>query len=132
MINLPTVWVVDDDTDDQYLIESAFKQFSPSIPIKQLGDGEELLSCLTKTPELPHLILLDLNMPRMNGFEALEALRNVPAFQKIPVVILTTSSRTEDKQKSMALGADGFLSKPPSQQATVSMLQELTADWHLK
>ena len=132
MIRSPTVWVVDDDIDDQYLIESSFKQFSPPIPTKQLSDGEELLASLTETPELPRLILLDLNMPRMNGFEALEALRNVPAFQKIPVVVLTTSNRAEEKQRSMALGADGFLSKPPSQQAVVSMLEQLTADWNLK
>ena len=132
MIKLPTVWVVDDDADDQYLIESAFNQFIPPIPTKQLGDGEALLACLTKTLELPRLILLDLNMPRMNGFEALEALRNVPAFQTIPVVVLTTSNRTEDKQKSLALGANGFLSKPPSQQGVICMLEQLTADWNLE
>lgn len=131
MTNSPAVWVVDDDTDDQYLIEIAFKQVMPAMAIKQLSDGEELLPCLTKAPALPRLILLDLNMQRMSGFDALEALRNVPAFQKIPVVVLTTSTRVEDKQKSMVLGADGFLSKPPSQQGIISMLQQLTVDWDL-
>ena len=84
------------------------------------------------TIELPRLILLDLNMSRMNGFETLKALRNVPAFQRIPVVVLTTSNRSEDKQKPLELGADAFLSKPPSQQAIVVMLQQVTANLNLK
>jgi CheY-like chemotaxis protein len=132
MTDSPIVWVVDDDTDDQYLIETAFKRVMPSMAIKQLSDGDELLPCLTKAPALPRLILLDLNMRRMNGFEALKAVRNVPAFRKIPVVVLTTSTRADDEQKSMALGADGFFSKPPSQLGIQSMLQQLTADWDLK
>ena len=131
MMNLPTVWVVDDDADDQYLIKVAFEQFMPTLAIMQLEDGADLLRCLRSVAELPRLILLDLNMQRMNGFEALEAMRNVPAFQKIPVVMLTTSSGIEDKQKSMGLGADGFLTKPLSHQGTISMLRQLTTDWDL-
>ena len=128
MIHMPTVWVVDDDADDLYLIQTAFSQIVPPIAIKQLTDGEQLLPSLREASELPRLVLLDLNMQRMNGFEALKELRTIPAFGGVPVVILTTSEREADKQQSMTLGANGFLTKPPSQQGIVKMLRQLTVD----
>ncbi len=131
MLNLPTVWVVDDDPDDLYLIEHAFKCIMPSMVIKQLNDGEELLPSLEKAPVLPRLVLLDLNMQRMNGFEALAELRTNASYKDLPVIILTTSDAEGDRRRSLALGADGFLTKPPSQEGIITMLQQLTADWEL-
>jgi CheY-like chemotaxis protein len=123
---------VDDDPDDLYLIEHAFTRIMPSIVIKQLYDGEELLPNLEKAAKLPRLVLLDLNMQRMNGFETLAELRRNPAYKDLPVIILTTSDAEADRQRSLALGADGFLTKPPSQEGIVHMLKQLTADWQLQ
>lgn len=74
MPDAAAVWVVDDDVDDQYLLEVAFKHIDPPIHIKQLYDGEELLPSLEQTTSLPRLILLDLNMVRQHGFETLQAI----------------------------------------------------------
>jgi CheY-like chemotaxis protein len=131
MINAPTVWVVDDDADDQFLIEEAFKAVIFPLTIKQLMDGDELLSQLQEAPSLPKLILLDLNMPLKNGFDVLKELRSIPAYQKLPVVVLTTSESEDHKQKSLALGANDFLTKPTSLQAVIRILRRLVAEWHL-
>lgn len=131
MKNTSTVWVVDDDADDQFLIETAFREVISPLTIKQLSDGDELLPQLQETPSLPKLILLDLNMQRKNGFDVLVELRSVPAYRKLPVVVLTTSSSEDDRRKSLALGANGFLTKPCSLQAVIRMLRRLVSDWHL-
>lgn len=131
MENAPTVWIVDDDEDDQLMIETAFKEVIFPLAIKQLSDGDELLPQLEKAPALPKLILLDLNMQRMNGFDVLAELRNISAYRKLPVVILTTSENEDDKRKSLNLGANGFLTKPCSLKAVISMLRRLVSDWHL-
>lgn len=131
MENAPTVWIVDDDEDDQMMIEAAFKEVIFPLAIKQLSDGDEVLSQLEKAPSLPKLILLDLNMPLKNGFDVLTELRSIPAYKKLPVVVLTTSSSEDDRRKSLALGANEFLTKPYSLKAIVHMLRRLVSEWNL-
>ncbi|MCX6212875.1 response regulator [Spirosoma sp.] len=131
MLHAPTVWVVDDDADDQYFIERAFKQLLPSITIKQLTDGDEVIPCLQEAAVLPRLILLDLNMMRQNGHETLAELRRIPAYRRLPIVVFTTSQAEADKQKSLALGANGFLTKPPTLQGILQLLSELISVWNL-
>ena len=129
MLNVPAVWVVDDDEDDQFLLSVAFKNFTPPVPIKQLYDGEELLPNLEAAASLPQLVLLDLNMTRKNGFETLVEIRSFPKYKNLPVIVLTTSSMESDKTLSYSLGADGFLTKPHSNEDTVIMLKLLALEW---
>lgn len=125
----PAVWVVDDDADDQFLLEVAFKTIDPPIRIKQLYDGEDLLPNLERTDSLPKLVLLDLNMGRKGGFETLADIRGMAKFQDLPVIILTTSDEESDKIQAGRLGADGFLTKPLSNEDTVAMLKLLALEW---
>lgn len=127
----PTIWIVDDDEDDQLFIRTAFLNSRPSINVLTLGDGDELLPKLSKCAVLPRLILLDINMPRKNGFETLEELRSVPDFVDLPVVMLTTSSDEEDRKRSLALGANHFLTKPLTQSQLRQLAQELSHQWEL-
>jgi CheY-like chemotaxis protein len=130
MINAPTVWIVDDDSDDQFLLAMAFKDITPPIHIKQLYDGDELIASLEKAaPSLPKLVLLDLNMSPKNGFDTLREIRNSPKFHNLPVIILTTSSLLSDKDQSQFLGADGFLTKPLTNEDTINMLKLLALEW---
>ena len=131
MLHSPSIWVVDDDVDDQFFIENAFKQILPSLTIKQLTDGDEVVPCLQEAAVLPRLILLDLNMMRQNGYETLAELRSIAAYKQLPVVVLTTSQDESDKGKSLAMGANGFLTKPPTQQAMIHLLSELISIWNL-
>ncbi|GAB4047431.1 response regulator [Spirosoma litoris] len=129
--NAPSVWIVDDDEDDQLFIRSAFKETHEPIHVRTLTDGDELLPQLTNCEELPSLILLDINMNRQDGFETLNQLRNAPSFAHLPVVMLTTSSDKSDWQRSLALGANQCLTKPASYKQLVHMVKGLTEDWAL-
>lgn len=127
----PTIWIVDDDEDDQLFIRTAFLNSQPPITVLALSDGDELLPKLSKCTVLPRLILLDVNMPRKNGFETLEELRSIPDFSDLPVVMLTTSSDEEDRRRSLASGANHFLTKPLTQEQLRQLAQELTQEWAL-
>ncbi|MEZ0540260.1 response regulator [Fibrella arboris] len=131
MTNQPAVWIIDDDTDDLFLIELAFKSVLPSVSLTLLEDGDDLLLRLEKTSVLPRLVLLDINMSRKNGFEALEEIRSRTAFRLLPVVMLTTSCSVHDRERALALGANGFLTKPLTIPRIIQMLQTLALEWHL-
>lgn len=131
MNDLPTVWIVDDDTDDQLILEEAFNRLTPPIRICKLMDGEQLVPYLERVDILPRLILLDLNMPLKNGFETLTELRELPSYKNLPVVIMTTSDTLTDKQRSLLTGADKFFTKPVTYQDTLVLVKELATEWEL-
>lgn len=131
MNNKPVVWVVDDDDDDQLLIAQAFRRIIPPVEVKALADGDELIPSLKLEATPPKLILLDLNMRRKSGFKTLEELRAIPDYEKLPVVVLTTSDAPDDFVRSLALGANGVLTKPPLLDDLRSLAAQLNLDWHL-
>ncbi|GAB3731716.1 response regulator [Spirosoma lituiforme] len=128
---LPVIWIVDDDEDDQYLFEIAFKTLDPPVSVRRLNDGEELLPALSQSDVKPSLILLDLNMPYLNGFEVLQQLRANPDYSNLPVVVLTTSNHHEDEVKAMNLGASAFLTKPGSSGKLLMLFGQLVQQWKI-
>lgn len=128
---IPAVWIVDDDEDDQLFIRSAFLDGEPSIQVRSFFDGDELLPVLAECDEIPKLILLDINMPRKNGFETLRELRSVADYADLKVVMLTTSSSEEDRQRCLALGANRFMTKPLTYPQLRELVQELSQQWEL-
>ncbi|SFD63298.1 response regulator [Spirosoma endophyticum] len=128
---VPAVWFVDDDEDDRLFVRSAFEDIGPAVTVLTLNNGEQLLAELKDSGGLPKLILLDLNMPGLNGFELLRQLRSTPSFTQIPVVIFTTSSNELDRQKSLTAGANGFLTKPTTYDDLSRMAQSLSQQWVL-
>ncbi len=127
----PAVWVVDDDEDDRLFISSAFEDVQQPIHVLTLTDGDQLLPELATCKQLPQLILLDINMARQNGFDTLKQLRDTPTFAHLPVVMLTTSSDKSDIQRSLALGANQFMTKPASYNQLVTLVKGLTEQWAL-
>ena len=128
---VPAVWFVDDDDDDRLFIRSAFEDISPAVTVLTLNNGEQLLAELADCGGLPKLILLDLNMPGLNGFDILRQLRGTPSFRHIPVVIFTTSSNGLDRQLSLSEGANDFLTKPTTYQELSIVAQALSQQWVL-
>ncbi len=96
------VLVVDDDFDDQLLIKMAFEQVSTHYRLQFASNGVEGLNCIENSRSLPDLILLDLNMPILDGFEMLHHLKQSTLYRYIPIIILTTSDAQEDIKKAFA------------------------------
>ena len=112
--------VADDDLDDQDMIKAAFKKTNDQYEVIPVYNGLQLMDYLFKREsykhitETPDLIILDLNMPIMDGFEVLHEIKYHDALSRIPIYILSTSWQDRDKQKAIALGARGFYTKPVS------------------
>lgn len=111
-----TILYVDDDHDDLMLIADAFENYTSHLRVVHAYNGLEGLAALEKMKEkgsLPCLVILDINMPRMNGKEMLKRLRASSEFKDLPVILFSTSNSTSDKQFARELNAD-FITKPVS------------------
>ena len=124
-----TVIVAEDDSDDRLMIEEAFANCSP-CGLQFLEDGEQLLNYLRREEDYAdvpeedeqRVILLDLNMPKMNGLEALQEIKSDPDLKYIPVVVFTTSETEEDIVRSYNLGVSSFITKPVTFDKVISTL----------
>ncbi|WP_266368097.1 response regulator [Tellurirhabdus rosea] len=125
----PCVWIVDDDEEDVLLIRAAFETAAPHVLLRTLFDGEDLLPQLEATPAQPGLILLDLNMRRMGGMEALRWIRASEGYNHLPVVMMTTSSSPADRSRSATLGANDYHTKPESFHDLIQLVARLTHQW---
>lgn len=131
-----SIVIADDDADDRMLIEDAFTESRLANPRTYVEDGEELLQYLRGEGRfaggpatLPGLILLDLNMPRMDGRTVLKHLKADPALRRIPVIVLTTSKAEEDILRTYDLGVNSFITKPVSFDGLVDVVRTLNHYW---
>jgi CheY-like chemotaxis protein len=106
------VLLVEDDPGDVVLIQEAFEHNKVSNLLRVVGDGVEAMDFLRSDEPRPDLILLDLNLPRMDGREVLAEIKSDPALRSIPVVVLTTSKAEEDILRSYDLHANAYVTKP--------------------
>jgi CheY-like chemotaxis protein len=106
------VYLVDDDADDLSIVQEALIEYSYKGPVNTMENGDVLLKHLETDSKKPGVIILDLNMPLIDGFTALRAIKTSPTLKSIPVIILTASSSKADESRCFELGCDFFLSKP--------------------
>ncbi len=124
------VLVVDDDRIDTMTIERIFREMNIVNELHVAGNGEEALGWLkNKESEAPCIILLDLNMPRMNGIEFLKEIKKDTVLRKIPVVVLTTSDDHSDRNECFSNGAAGYMIKPAEHEQFVSLIQIIDSYW---
>lgn len=131
------ILIADDDADDRILIADAFEEARLSNPVDFVEDGIELLEFLRhegkyadlSEDHLPGLILLDLNMPRMDGRTALEEIRKDERLRRIPVVVLTTSKSEEDILKTYNLGVNSFITKPVTFERLCDVISVVSKYW---
>lgn len=119
MISGIDILLVEDDPGDVFLIREALKNSSLEFDLHIADNGEKALDYLYRRASFaavarPDLIVLDLNLPRINGLEVLRDIKSVPELSTIPVIVLTTSKNEADATLCRELGASDFLSKPPS------------------
>ena len=124
---LAQVLIADDDPDDRFLILRALSRCDADLSASAVRDGVELIAHLhgrqARSLPLPRLVLLDLNMPRMDGREVLRQVRSNSSLKDLRVVVLTTSVQHEEGARALALGASACFSKPESFAALVDLLR---------
>lgn len=132
-----TILIADDDADDRMLAKDALEENRLANDLHFVEDGEQLLNYLyrrgpyaepSKSPR-PGLILLDLNMPRLDGREALREIKADPSLRSIPVVVLTTSKAEADIFRTYDLGVNSFITKPVSFDGLVTIMKTLGRYW---
>lgn len=131
------ILLAEDDPDDIYLISEAIDECQLEARVFLVQNGEELVDFLKRQGKYstdeewthPDLILLDLNMPRKDGREALQEIKANPELRSIPVVVLTTSNAEEDLNRAYALGAAGFITKPVSFSGLRETMCRIGAYW---
>ena len=132
-----TILLVEDEPNDVFFMERAFEKARLLNPLKVVNDGDQAIAYLKgegqyadreKSP-FPFLMLLDLRMPRRNGFEVLEWLRAQPGLRRLLTVVLTASKEGPDINQAYDLGANSYLVKPPKAEALTEMFQRLNSYW---
>jgi CheY-like chemotaxis protein len=131
------ILVAEDEETDAILLRMAAEQAGLSHPISVVADGKELVTYLQGDPPyadrsqhpLPAIILLDLKMPRMNGFEVLSWLSTRPALKHIPAIVLSSSCSPEDIARARALGASEYYTKPHLLSELSNILKNLACRW---
>jgi CheY-like chemotaxis protein len=132
-----TILLADDDEDDRLMTRDALRDARLHNDLRSVIDGVDLLDYLHRRGRYasegaaprPGLILLDLNMPRMDGREALAAIKEDPELRSIPVVVLTTSKAEEDIVRSYDLGVNSFISKPVTFLGLVEVMKVFSRYW---
>lgn len=130
-----TILLAEDDLDDRLLVQEAFHESRLGNRLVFVENGEDLMDYLhqrgrysASTPR-PGLILLDLNLPRKDGREALAEIKTDPHLRRIPVVVLTISRAEEDILSSYDIGAAGFITKPATFESLVEVVRMLGRYW---
>lgn len=131
------ILIADDDEDDRMMAQEALEEAKIANNLHFVENGEELLEYLLNEGEYadpvrfprPGLILLDLNMPKKDGREALKEIKSNPALRQIPVVVMTTSKAEEDIYRTYDLGVNSFVSKPVSFDGLVEVMKSVTSYW---
>lgn len=129
-----TILIADDDTDDRLFMGQALRQNGYTQTVQFVEDGEELMAYLRcevpyQDAPWPDLLILDLNMPRKNGFQALKEIKDDPQLRRLPVVVMTTSADDEDVVKTYNLGVNSFVTKPFNFNRLVEMVGALKMYW---
>ena len=135
-----TVLLVEDDLNDIFLVKRAFKMAQIPTPLQVVTDGQEAISYVRgegkyadrETYPLPHLIVMDIKMPRKSGFDVLEWVKSGATLRRIPVVIVSSSDNPSDINRAYELGANAYMVKPVNFRAVERLFTSITHYWGLE
>ena len=129
------ILIAEDDDDDQFILRDAVELLHPTqVRISQVYDGAELLGYLNNAAagkagyNMPDVVLLDINMPVIDGFEALQRMKGDDKFRHLPVCVITTMRNIDKIEHSMELGAANFFTKPNHIRGYVKIIEEIMGD----
>tara|TARA_R110002049_G_scaffold113956_1_gene264849 strand:+ start:519 stop:968 length:450 start_codon:yes stop_codon:yes gene_type:complete len=126
--------LADDDADDRLFFEEAFEELKIKSKVSTFNDGDDLMDYLNnESSNLPNLLFLDLNMPRMSGMECLTEIKENPKFKNIAIAIYSTSASDEDVENTFVKGANIYIKKPNDFEVLKKILSEVvTINWQYK
>ena len=135
--NPVSILIADDDAQDTMLVKMAVKRASLGLRLETVGDGEEAIDYLMgrsrfadrQTHPFPNMLLLDLKMPRVNGFDVLDFVRKQPGLKQLPVVIFSSSDDPKDIRRAYDAGANSYLCKPHGNDDLSALLRALEEYW---
>lgn len=135
-----TVLLVEDDLNDIFLVKRAFKKANIPNPLQVVTDGAEAIHYLQGAEKyadrglypLPHLVVMDIKMPRKTGFEVLEWIKQDGILRRVPVVIVSSSDEVADVNRAYELGANAYMIKPMNFRSVESLFQSITHYWGLE
>ena len=125
------ILILEDDIIEVMKLNRTISSLKLNHKIIEANNGEDALKLLENKEELPDIILLDLNMPKINGIEFLSMIKKDPMLQYLPIVILTTSNNHKDRLECYKLGIAGYVLKPLKYKEYVSKIEKLLADWSI-
>ena len=126
------IFLVEDNPSDVELVRTAFEELGISVEYAIFKDGDEAIAgvnALLNSTLRPHLVLLDLNLPKTSGHEVLACIRREPSFANVPVVVLSTSNHPVDRTRCLAAGANDYQVKPPHFEQLLDLIQRLRDRW---
>lgn len=126
------ILLAEDDEDDRQFFKEAIERVHLNTVLEVVSDGAYLIEYLRKSPEkLPHLIFLDLNMPRIDGFECLHEIRDVLKLKDLPIAIYSTSNASRDIEEAFKLGANIYIRKPSDiNHLNQIIIKVVSINWH--
>lgn len=125
------ILLLEDDMIEVMKLNRTISSLKLNHKIIEASNGEEALKLLEKKDELPDIILLDLNMPKINGIEFLDILKKDPILKNIPTIILTTSGNQKDLSECYKIGIAGYVLKPLKYEDYVSKIEKVLAYWSI-
>jgi CheY-like chemotaxis protein len=131
------ILIADDSEEDAFILKRAFMRAGSDIPLSFVKDGKEAMNYLSGEGEfadrtahpMPRLLLLDLKMPRMDGFDVLGWMQQQPTLKLLPVTVLSSSNDDRDVDRAYALGANSYVVKPGSFYGVIEIVEKLLAYW---
>jgi DNA-binding response OmpR family regulator len=126
---LPIVFIADDDDDDVSFLKSALKEVNTNVELIHFYNGRQLMNQLTTSSTSPDLIILDLNMPVLDGRETLKQIRDNSKYERCPVIILSTSTQPNERTNCTRMGADEYFPKPYNYSNYIDIVRNLKDRW---
>lgn len=129
----PRILLIEDNQSDIELLRTAFEEAGMEPDLMVFRDGDEAISGIRRmvisSENLPQLVFLDLNLPRASGHEVLAVIRQIPEFDQLPVLVLSTSNHPVDRSRCLAAGASDYLVKPPHFSALLTLIEKVARRW---
>ena len=131
------ILIADDSDEDAFILERAFRKTGCDAPLRFVKDGQEAMDYLAgegkfsdrNTHPLPRLMILDLKMPKVDGFDVLDWMQKQPTLKLLPVAVFSSSNEDRDVDRAYALGANSYVVKPGSFGGTLALVETLKAYW---